>query len=221
MTLPVRPWLDRAGRFSVRRIEVPFFAGQKADLSAPRAAILHTTEGGWDGSMGVFKVHYAPHFLLGKHGTGPVEIVQMVPVGIIGAACKAHNAKALVQVEMIGFASEKLWVPDPDTLDALASLMIVCREEYGIPLSHPWAVGDYGLAGSSARNTHRASGKFGTVPGWFGHADMPDPDTHWDPGNLNWPEVFKSAEALTLLRSWRRVRLSAYLMHMRFWRSLP
>jgi hypothetical protein len=53
----------------------------------------------------------------------------------------------------------------------------------GIPLVHPFPDGDFGLAGSSRRNTHRKAGKFGKIAGWYGHGDMPDPDVHWDPGS--------------------------------------
>ena len=186
----LRPTLDKAGRFPVAQIPCPFQHSQLVDLSAPPAGILHTTEGGWPGSMAVFKQHFAPHFLVGLNANGRAEIAQLVPVGFIGLACRAHNNKARVEVEMVGNAKEALWQPDPETLDALASLMMVCRKEYDIPLSHPWPVGDYGRAG---KNAHRSSGKYGTVAGWFGHADMPDPDTHWDPGNLNWPLIFARA----------------------------
>jgi hypothetical protein len=75
-------------------------------------------------------------------------------------------------------------------LDALASLMNVCWHEWGIPLVHPFPDGDFGLAGSSRRNTHRRAGKFGKIAGWYGHGDMPDPDVHWDPGALEWSKVF-------------------------------
>lgn len=189
----LRPTLDKAGRFPVVQVPCPFQHSQLVDLDAPPAGILHTTEGGWTGSMVVFKQHYAPHFLIGINAAGRAEIAQLVPVGFIGLACRSHNNKARIEVEMVGNAKEMLWQPGPETMDALASLMLACRDEYGIPLSHPWPVGDYGRAGD---NPHRHSGKYGAVAGWFGHADMPGPDTHWDPGNLNWPAVFARAAVL-------------------------
>ena len=67
---------------------------------------------------------------------------------------------------MVGFSQEKPWLPDDDTAAALASLMAVCASEYGIPLQHPWPDGDFGKAG---KNPHRSSGKYGSVPGWYGH----------------------------------------------------
>jgi hypothetical protein len=187
----VKPWLDQAGRFPIDHIGgIPHF-NQSVLLDAPRTGVLHTTEGGWAGSLAIFKQHFAPHFMLGFDAAAQkVRIAQLVQIGTIGAALKAHNDQAIVQIEMIGFSKEQPWIPDDDTLEALASLMAVCASEYAIALSHAWPDGDFGKAGS---NPHRASGKYGTVAGWYGHGDCPAPDTHWDPGNLKWSVVLDRA----------------------------
>jgi hypothetical protein len=78
-------------------------------------------------------------------------------------------------------------------VDLIASLMMVCEAEYGIPLTRPWPDGVYGRARAS--DPHRHEGKFGSVAGWFGHGDVPDND-HWDPGNLQWQGLFNRAEIL-------------------------
>ena len=124
-----------------------------------------------------------------------VRIAQLVQVGTIGAALRAHNNQAIVQVEMVGFSQEKPWLPDDDTAAALASLMAVCASEYGIPLQHPWPDGDFGKAG---KNPHRSSGKYGSVPGWYGHGDCPSPDAHWDPGNLKWSVILQMAKGMAV-----------------------
>jgi N-acetylmuramoyl-L-alanine amidase/Putative peptidoglycan binding domain len=193
--MTVKPWLDRAGRFEVEHIGgVPHFS-LPVDLDAPRTGVLHTTEGGWDGSLAVFKQHYAPHFLLGMdRSQGRVRIAQLVQVGTIGAALVAHNASAIVQIEMIGYSKETLWRPDEGTAEAIAALMAVCKAEYGIPLSRPWADGVYGVA--RANDPHRNRGEFGRVAGWYGHGDVPSPDSHWDPGNLEWSKLFALAAAM-------------------------
>ena len=95
---------------------------------------------------------------------------------------------------MIGFSKEKPWLPDDETVAALASLMAACEQAYGIPLEHPWPDGDFGEAGD---NAHRRSGKYGKTPGWFGHGDCPSPDTHWDPGNLEWSVILGKAKQLS------------------------
>ena len=196
MATTVKPWLDQAGKFPIAHIGgIPHF-NQSVLLDAPRTGILHTTEGKWAGSLAVFKQHFAPHFMLGfDDDANKVRIAQLVQVGTIGAAIRAHNDQAIVQIEMIGFSKETPWLPDAETVDALASLMAVCAQEYDIPLTHPWPDGDFGKAG---KNPHRTSGKFGKIAGWFGHGDCPSPDTHWDPGNLKWSVVLGMAQQMTV-----------------------
>jgi hypothetical protein len=192
--MTIRPYLDKAGKFAVEQTPCPHFS-QPVDLAAPRIGVCHTTEGSTiEGAMGVFRHHFAPHFLLGKSEAGGVKILQLVQVGTIGAALVTHNDHAIVQVEVAGFSKTTPWLPDEDTLEALASLMAVCQCEYGIPLTHPWADGDFGRAGD---NPHRHAGKWGVVAGWYGHGDVPNPDNHWDPGALEWSKIFARAEAMT------------------------
>jgi hypothetical protein len=194
MASSVKPWLDQAGKYPIAHIGgIPHF-NQGVLLGAPRTGVLHTTEGGWAGSLAIFKQHYAPHFMLGYDADAQrVRIAQLVQIGTIGAALKAHNNQAIVQIEMIGFSKQMPWLPDDETLSALASLMAVCANEYSIPLDHPWPDGDFGKAG---KNPHRSSGKYGKVAGWYGHGDCPSPDTHWDPGNLQWSVVLARAKQI-------------------------
>jgi len=192
--MAIKPWLDQAGRFEVEHIGGIPHLNQDVELNAPRTGVLHTTEGGWAGSLAIFKQHFAPHFMLGFDAkAGKVRIAQLVQIGTIGAALRAHNSKAIVQIEMIGFSKETPWLPDDDTVEALASLMAVCAREYKIPLSRPWTDGDFGKAG---KNPHRASGNYGKVAGWYGHGDCPSPDAHWDPGNLRWSVILQKASQM-------------------------
>lgn len=209
--MTITPWLDKAGKYKITHEPCDtHFATSKVDLTKPRAGVLHTTECNFGGAMQVFHQHYAPHFLVGVNArhlaalhpatatktppqpTGVAEIVQMVPIGAIGAALVTDNAWAIAQIEMVGYAQEQPWLPEAGTLDALASLMLVLRDQLGIPLSHPWRDGDYGRYGD---NPHRNSGKFGTVAGWYGHGDVPK-NKHWDPGCVLWSKIFAHAEAL-------------------------
>lgn len=199
--------LSSAGKYPVVQIPCPAFTGQVARLDVPRAGVLHTTEGGWDGSMGVFHVHYAPQFLVGVNAhyhaakransavapSGDVEIAQLVPVGIIGAALVHNNNLALVQIETVAYSKETPWIFDDATLDALASLMAACKEEYGIPLTRPWPDDVWGRAG---KTSHRNDGHFGRTAGWFAHGDVPTPENHWDCGALEWSKVFAHAASL-------------------------
>jgi hypothetical protein len=194
MVSQVKPWLDQANRFPIAHIGgIPHF-NESVHLEAPRTGVLHTTEGGWAGSLSIFKQHFAPHFMLGFDADAQkVRIAQLVQVGTIGAALVTHNNQAIVQIEMVGFSKKTPWLPDDETAAALASLMAACSIEYGIPLDHPWSDGDFGKAGN---NPHRSSGKFGDIPGWYGHGDCPSPDTHWDPGNLEWSQLLNMAQQI-------------------------
>src|SRR5271166_2624540 len=146
MQLPVKPWLETAGKFPIEHIGgIPHF-NQAVDLDGPRTGILHTTEGGWNSSLSVFKQHYSPHFMLGLDNAGKIRIAQLVQVGVIGAALVTHNWIPIVQVEMIGYSKEKPWDEDSETSAAIAALMAECKKEYGIPLSRPWADGVFGMA---------------------------------------------------------------------------
>ena len=191
-----KPWLEQAGKYPIAHIGGIPHINEGVLLDAPRTGVLHTTEGGWAGSLAIFKHHFAPHFMLGLDAdVQKVRIAQLVQVGTIGAALRAHNNQAIVQVEMVGFSQEKPWLPDDDTAAALASLMAVCASEYGVPLQHPWPDGDFGKAG---KNPHRSSGKYGSVPGWYGHGDCPSPDAHWDPGNLKWSVILQMAKGMAV-----------------------
>ena len=192
--MTITPWLYKAGKYDVEHIGGIPHLNQSVDLSGPRTGVLHTTEGGWEGSLGVFKQHYAPHFMVGAG-----RIAQLVQVGTMGAALVSNNVHAIVQIELVAFSKEAPWLPDDPTLDALCALLAACQSEYGIPLAHPWADGDYGRAGD---NPHRHAGKWGRIAGWYGHADVPSvpghsQETHWDPGNLEWSKVLARAQSMT------------------------
>jgi hypothetical protein len=184
----VAPWIETAGKFAVEHVPCPHFS-QAVSLAGPRTGVIHTIEGSLASGMGVFKRHFAPHFAV-----GPGKIIQMVQVGTIGAALVTHNWVPIVQIEVEGSSKEEPWIFPDDVLEPLRALLAVCQREYGIPLFHPWADGDYGRAGN---NPHRGAGKWGVVAGWYGHADAPLPDTHWDPGNLKWSELLEGAGKLT------------------------
>ncbi len=176
--------LHKAGPYDVTYIKCPARGGP-VRLTKPRMAVLHTTEGGFDGSLGIFKKHFAPHFLI-----SPSVIAQLIPLGTSGSALKAHNIDAMVQIEMATFSKEEPWFPDDALAKRVAAVMATCCSLFGIPLTHPWKDGDWGKYGS---NPHRSSGKWGKIPGWYGHIDVPD-NLHWDPGNLKWSELLKLAK---------------------------
>lgn len=184
----VRPYLETVGKFKVEQIPCPHFP-QPIVLTAPRTGVVHTIEGRFEDGLAVFKTHFAPQFIIGDG-----RIAQLVQVGTIGAALVTHNDHAIVQVEVAGRSQQSKWMFDEATEEVLVALMATCKVEYGIPLTHPWPDGDYGVYGP---NPHRSSGKWGVEPGWFGHGDVPSPDVHWDPGALEWSAILARAASMT------------------------
>jgi hypothetical protein len=173
-------WLAQAGPYKIEHVPCPDYAGD-VDTSAPAKGVLHTTEGGWDGSLGVFRQHYAPHFMV-----GPGRIAQLLPLGRAAAALEhpagsiPTNGVVRAQIEIVGHSSHLRWVPDAKTLDALAWLMYELQEAAGIPLQHF----------APARNPRA----FAAGTGWTDHANVPA-NSHWDVGAMDWSVVLAKAKS--------------------------
>ena len=117
----------------------------------------------------------------------------MSQLGLLVRLLRPTMTLLIVQVECIGYAEEKSWQFQEPVKDFIASLMMVCEAEYGIPLTRPWPDAVYGRAKAKIRID--TLGKFGTIAGWFGHGDVPEND-HWDPGQLRFSLLFQRAELL-------------------------
>jgi hypothetical protein len=187
----VRAWLDKAGPYRIEKIPCPH-PNEGVDLAAPPAGVLHTTEGGWDSGMSVFRVHFAPHFLVGAG-----RIAQLVPLGKMATALEhpsgfpETNRVCRVQIEVVGYSKTTLYQFDARTLDTLAELLAKLKGEAGIPLfrpfpeampPQPWAI----------RSFARRRSNWGRVAGWYGHVEIPG-NSHWDPGYYKWSELLRIA----------------------------
>lgn len=168
-------WLAYAGPYKIEHTPCPDYAGDVIP-GVPAKGVLHTTEGGWDGSMAVFKKHYAPHFMV-----GPGRIAQLLPLGRAAAALEhpagtpPTNAVCAVQVEIVGYSQRNPWLPDTTTTDALAYLMAELERVADIPLQ-------------------QATGPWLRTSGWLGHGDVPNQYSgHWDPGALMWDALLARA----------------------------
>lgn len=179
--------LQKAGSFDVESIPCRYYAGP-TNLLGPRTGVLHTTEGGFQDALDEFKQKFAPHFLISAD-----RITQLVPIGMSGASLVTHNNAALVQIELVAFSKEQPWFPDDATAARLVAVMATCRHLFGLPLSRPFPDGVWGKYGD---NPNRHANKWGVEAGWFGHGDVPNPDNHWDPGNLQWSRLFALAQGL-------------------------
>jgi hypothetical protein len=190
----MKDWLARTadGKFKIEKIPCPNI-GQKVVMSRPAAGVLHTTEGGWDSAMSVFRRHYAPTFLVGKK-----RIAQLIPLGIMGSTLENSsggddtNRWARVQIETVGFSKDKPYVFDVGTMDALASLLATLKVEAKIPLTRPYPDKMPGLPWATTNFVRRRDGRWGDVSGWFGHVEIPE-NKHWDPGALKWTQLLTQA----------------------------
>jgi hypothetical protein len=194
----VKSTLISAGRYRVEQATCP--ATGPVTLSAPRAGVLHTTEGPFESAYAEFTTHYAPHFLVGRDKTGKIRIAQFVSLGKWASALENHaggtetNKIAVAQIEVAANSKTTPWQLDSGVLDALASLLAVLHTECGIPLSRPfpdamppppWAVESF---------SRRHANKWGKIAGWYGHIEIPE-NSHWDPGAYKWAELLAAAKA--------------------------
>jgi len=190
--------LTSAGHYHVEQANCP--ATGPVNLKAPRAGVLHTTEGAFESAYNEFKTKFAPHFLLGRDKTGKVRIVQFVWLGHYASALENHaggvetNTIAVAQIEVAAFSKQTPWHLDAAVTDALASLLAELHTECDIPLTRPfpdkmppppWAVESF---------SRRHAGKWGKTAGWYGHVEIPE-NSHWDPGAYQWSQLLRAAEA--------------------------
>src|SRR3954449_12656354 len=188
-------WLSKTsdGKFPIEHISCPHPAGN-VDTSRPAAGVLHTTEGGWESALSVFRQHYAPTFLCGSR-----RIAQLVPLGqMTGALENASggvetNRWARVQIEVVGYSKETLYMFDAGTKDALASLLATCAVELGVPLTRPYPDRMPPPPWATTKFARRHDGKWGRTSGWFGHVEIPE-NAHWDPGYLKWSDLLALAQ---------------------------
>lgn len=193
-------WLQKAGPYKVEYHPAPH-PTTPVDWGAKPKGVVHTTEGGWAGAIGVFDQHYAPTFQV-----GPGRIAQFMPIGEMAAALENHsggvetNADARAQIEIVGFSQHTPWLPDAKTLDALAYLLAELAARDIVPLVH-------------VPNSQRRPDVWIGGSGWFGHDGVPE-NEHWDPGALKWAEVMAQARmrmAPTPVQLQRRAVLRAWI----------
>lgn len=188
------PWIDgrKLGPYTVQKKELPRSGGQAyLPLSSPKAFVVHTTEGSSvAGAIGALASAYsAPHFVVGEN-----RIVQTRPLTAQAATLRSHNDVGW-QVESVGFSKTQLYTLPSATWGPLVEVSRFVHEELGVPLARPdgWRDDCSDMAMPwSADNRRRKSRDALGFRGFVGHVDIPDQDPtwHWDPGALNYTELF-------------------------------
>jgi len=157
-------------------------------LDSPPKGCGHTTEGT---SLPSYRTGQtdAPTFTVGRdkvwqhRGLGKVcGTLQNPPGGV------ETNRLIRIQFELIGFSTRRSWLPAAAfQRDALAAIKELAHDELDVPRGHVWP--DKQDDGSLATTGYRRrTSKFPTVPGWYGHVEIPEND-HWDWGSLRWDKL--------------------------------
>jgi hypothetical protein len=157
--------------------------------------ILHTTEGGWQGSLSAFTANNSwPHEMYDpalnrrqqfipfdqpakalRNMTGGVETNRRETDGLPGPD--------VIQVEIVAFAGQIENYSDEWKLN-LALYVIDLSRRSGIPLEFPAEFHGSDAYGLKAP-TRFTPQQWLTVRGFVGHQHVPE-NTHWDPGNIDW-----------------------------------
>jgi hypothetical protein len=159
------------------------------DLDSPPKGCGHTTEGTGLPSYGPGQTD-SPTFTVG-HGTVWQHRGLGKTCGTLVNAPGGVDTNRLIRIqfELVGFTSTELWLPsDAFQRDALAAIKELAHDELGVPREHVFPdKQDEGvvLATTSYRRRHE---KFPSVPGWYGHVEIPEND-HFDWGSLRWNDL--------------------------------
>jgi len=164
----------------------------KVDLSKPKKAVLHTTEGF---TLPAY-TSGAPTIDVGPRLKGQRPILrQLIPFGWMATAMQNDaggvetNRNALVQIEQVGFTSREVWLPNKEMVVIVASLADFFEKEFGIPQKYPYDPRDVATGvWATESNPWRRAAKFNTVAGWHAHIAVPEND-HWDCGGEDISEI--------------------------------
>lgn len=182
-------------------------AGGGSFAGGPDKIVLHTTEGGWDSSMSVFRSRLtAPHVMAAppSHPDGP-RIVQFIPLDRSGYALRNDaggaetNRDQVLQVEIVWYAARarELTGRDLDWLGREVVGPLIEHADGDIRLTAPTFYGpDAGwtLASSSARQ-RMSTTEWDNFNGVCGHQHVPEND-HWDPGAIDIDRILAAASGV-------------------------
>lgn len=176
-------------------------AGGGSQTPGPPKIVLHTTEGGWDSSMSVFRSKLtSPHFLVDPRAR---RAVQLLPLDRSGYALRhpsgtpeTNRLGRCVQIEIVGFAGQQPGGFTPADLTWFGETIVgPIAREIGCPLeSTPTFYGEgcgWVLATETARQRLSWSAWVGYA-GVIGHQHVPG-NSHWDPGAFNVAPVLAAA----------------------------
>jgi hypothetical protein len=177
-------------------------AGGGSYTGGPGKFLWHTTEGGWDGSMSVFRSRLtAPHVMADPKARRKVQFIPLDRSGYALANVSGGvqtNTDSVLQVEIVGFAGQAHLFTDAELewLGAEVLRPMVDAAPFPINIStFPTFYGEdagFTLASPSARQ-RMSPAQWDGFNGQCGHQHAPE-NSHWDPGKLNVAKITAAAE---------------------------
>jgi hypothetical protein len=176
------------------------------DLDSPPKGCGHTTEGT---SLPSYRAGQtdAPTFTI-----GPDKVFQHRGLGKVCGTLQnlaggvETNRLIWIQFELIGFTSVHSWLPAKQfQRDALAAIKELAHNEFEVPIRHVWPDKQDDGAILATPDYRRRGLKFPTVPGWYGHVEIPEND-HFDWGSLRWDDLDPGSEMVDALAFVERVK---------------
>jgi hypothetical protein len=159
------------------------------DLDSPPKGCGHTTEVDGLPSYGPGQTD-APTFTIGKdtvwqhRGLGKSCGTLENDAG----GMPETNRAIRIQFELVEFSTREKWLPKPSfQVEALGAIKELAQDKLDVPPGHVWPdQQDDGIL--ATEDYHRRASKFPTVPGWYGHVEIPE-NEHWDWGSLLWDDL--------------------------------
>lgn len=156
---------------------VSYFNG--AYVGGPFRIIHHTTEGSSAaGALSIFKIHYAPHFVVDK-----TTIYQLLDTTIAASSVRNSpggvetNRWSAIQIEIVGFAGKP---KDMATLKLTRELCRWIESVHDIPRVWPAGFPRFSTNGNDPGGHNRDPHIWTTQGGHYGHSQVPE-NIHWDP----------------------------------------
>jgi hypothetical protein len=197
-------WIDTIGHFQVERKEIPRPGNRSYfNNSHTRIGVLHTTESGSVQSafQTLNQKHSAPHFIAGENRILQCRPVTKQAAALLSTSQYNPNTDAALQIEMVGFSKQSLWLPPESSLAPVVAIMRwAAGDPLNIPLKRPvdtWLddCTDVKLPWAVSSNARRQAKQiWPKVTGWYMHMEVPV-NNHWDCGALRLREMLAMAAA--------------------------
>ena len=189
-------WLTKTiGGRTIEHIPCPN-PGGAVNEGAPPTGVIHTIEGSLESGLGVFRVHYAPHFTLDGNRSFNSSRSARWPQHskTIPAVSRPTRSRVRRSRSPATRASSRGSAMTP-TSEALADLLATLVDAAEIPLERPFPDKMPAKPWATYEFTRRKAGKWGHEAGWYGHVEVPE-NAHWDPGAFEWSKILRRANAL-------------------------